>query len=161
MNVVPLSSSDCTDPIAHLIAHDSQAIMNEPIAVAQTLNTQPPTSSGSDSYDGAWNLRVTIDSCYVFTQTVPITIAGGAFSGHLFTYCAEPVNGTTRLSTGGCGADITEDVALTLTIDGHDISGNLTMNGGGCSGSEGVEGNFSSATVGQAGSFFGQLDFTR
>ncbi len=163
LNVVPVSSPDCEDPIARLISGDPRVTKNDPTAIEQTLLASPsPTPTGTPgSHDGTWNLQVAIDTCYVFTHTVPITISGGTFSGHLFQYCANAVDGTTRLGNNDCGADITEDVSVDLTVTGNAIDGNLTLAGDACNGANGFSGSFDTTTTGSAGSAWGTLTFSQ
>ena len=163
LKVTPLSSADCTDPLAALIAGAPGVLANDATSVEQTLTAAPsPTPvPTAGSHDGVWNLEVAITSCYVFTHTVPITISGGAFSGPLFQYCSNPVSGATRLGNNDCGADLAEDVSVDLTVTGNQIDGNLTLAGGGCNGANGFSGTFDSATTGQAASFWGTLTFTK
>ena len=120
-----------------------------------------PTGGGPVSYDGNWSVQVQISSCYSFTNTATVIVSGGAFSGTLFTYCANAQTGATRLSTTGCGSDITETVSIQQgTMSGSSVVGNLFLSGGACSGGNGFSGGLS-ATSGQAGSFWGTLNFTK
>jgi hypothetical protein len=115
---------------------------------------------GSVSYDGNWSVLVQIDTCYSFSDTVTMTVSGGAFSGTLFTYCANAQTGATRLSITGCGSDISETVSIQQgTMSGSSVAGNLFL-AGACSGGNGFSGGLS-ATSGQAGSFWGTLAFTK
>ena len=125
--------------------------------------TGGPTGPGGGpvSYDGNWSVQVQISSCYSFTNTATVTVSGGAFSGTLFTYCANAQNGATRLSTTGCGADISETVSIQQgTMSGSSVGGNLFLSGGACNGGNGFSGGLS-ATSAQAGSFWGTLTFTK
>ena len=80
---------------------------------------------GSVSYDGNWSVLVQINSCYSFSNTATVTVSGGAFSGTLFTYCANAQTGATRLSTTGCGSDISETVSIQQgTMSGSSVAGN-------------------------------------
>ncbi len=116
---------------------------------------------GSVSYDGNWSVMVQIDSCYSFSNTATVTVSGGAFSGTLFTYCTNAQSGATRLSTTGCGSDISETVSIQQgTMSGSSVAGNLFLAGGACNGGNGFSGGLS-ATSGQAGSFWGTLAFTK
>jgi len=116
---------------------------------------------GSVSYDGNWSVLVQINSCYIFSNTATVTVSGGAFSGTLFTYCANAQTGATRLSTTGCGSDISETVSIQQgTMSGSSVAGNLFLAGGACNGGNGFSGGLS-ATSGQAGSFWGTLAFTK
>jgi hypothetical protein len=116
---------------------------------------------GSVSYDGNWSVLVQINSCYSFSNTATVTVSGSAFSGTLFTYCANAQTGATRLSTTGCGSDISETVSIQQgTMSGSSVAGNLFLTGGACNGGNGFSGGLSAAS-GQAGSFWGTLAFTK
>ena len=120
-----------------------------------------PSGPGPVSYDGNWSVLVQIDSCYSFSNTSTVTVSGGAFSGTLFTYCANAQTGATRLSTTGCGSDISETVSIQQgTMSGSSVGGNLFLTGSACNGGNGFSGSLS-ATSGQAGSFWGSLSFTK
>jgi hypothetical protein len=130
-----------------------------------SVNGGPGGSSdgggGSVSYDGNWSVLVQISSCYSFSNTAAVIVSGGAFSGTLFTYCANAQTGATRLSTTGCGSDISETVSIQQgTMSGSSVAGNLFLAGGACNGGNGFSGGLS-ATSGQAGSFWGTLAFTK
>ena len=130
-----------------------------------SVNGGPGGSSdgggGSVSYDGNWSVLVQINSCYSFSNTAAVIVSGGAFSGTLFTYCANAQTGATRLSTTGCGSDISETVSIQQgTMSGSSVAGNLFLAGGACNGGNGFSGGLS-ATSGQAGSFWGTLAFTK
>ncbi len=120
-----------------------------------------PSGPGPVSYDGNWSVLVQIDSCYSFSNTSTVTVSCGAFSGTLFTYCANAQTGATRLSTTGCGSDISETVSIQQgTMSGSSVGGNLFLTGSACNGGNGFSGSLS-ATSGQAGSFWGSLSFTK
>jgi len=120
-----------------------------------------PSGPGPVSYDGNWSVLVQISSCYSFSNTATVTVSGGAFSGTLFTYCANAQTGATRLSTTGCGSDISETVSIQQgAMSGSGVDGNLFLQGSACNGGNGFSGSLS-ATSGQAASFWGTLSFTK
>lgn len=129
-----------------------------------SIIVNPSTAAAND---GPWNLQVAISTCYVFTQTTPITITNGTFSGHLFQYCSNAKTGATWLGGSGCGALVgqywigTEDVSVDLTVTGNNIAGNLTLTGSPCTGSDGFYGSFDTAIHGTAGANTGTLTFSK
>lgn len=126
------------------------------------------TSTTAATNDGMWNLQVVIRTCYEFTNTTPITITGGKFSGPLFRYCWNAKTGATWLSGGGaCGTSDqywigAQDVSVNLAVTGSNIDGSLTLAGSGCNGSNGFSsGRFDTATHGSAVSSWGTLTFSK
>ena len=119
-------------------------------------------NNGGASYDGTWQLTVSISSCYSFTHTVPITISDGLFSGPLFQYCTVATSGATRLSADDCLGDIAQDVSVENgEVDGEWISGNLFLAGDACNGGNGFSGTFTDKNNGSASSYWGTLSFKR
>lgn len=134
---------------------------SSPTAPTRTSSTTTSTPAPA-SYDGVWNVTVAIERCSRITHTASMSVSNGSFGTRLFTYCADPRTGSTRVDTGGgCGSDTRQAVDISGSMSGSRVSGNLTLSGSSCNGANGFSGSMSSPSAGAGTSFWGDVTFRK
>jgi hypothetical protein len=141
------------------------SIFEEPTSSPTAPTRTSPTTTSTaapPSYDGLWNVTVTIDRCSRITHTASMSVLNGSFGTRLFTYCADPRTGSTRIDTGGgCGSDTRQTVDISGSMSGSRVSGNLTLTGTSCNGANGFSGAMTSPSAGAGTGFWGDVTFVK
>src|SRR5260221_8718218 len=101
--------------------------------------TTPGSGTGPASYDGTWDVEVSVQTCQTITHTSSIEVKGGTFSHYLFTYCID-ASGVRISGTTTCGTGRTQQVSIAGSMSGVHVSGNMFLSGSDCNGGNGFEG---------------------